>query len=139
MKRMVTGILILALVLSIGIATAYAAGPRRGRNYVDADQDGVWDFVGSQCNWQDANGDGICDNCGMRQGNCQQGSGRGLGYVDQDGDGVCDNCGMRQGSCQQDGGRGCGYVDQNGDGVCDNWTSGGCHNNGNGCRKGCRG
>lgn len=87
MKRVLTGILILILVLALCMATAYAVGPRRGRNYVDTDRDGVCDLAGSQCNWQDANGDGICDNCGRNPVGC-------LGYADQDGDGICDNCGM---------------------------------------------
>lgn len=81
MKRVLTGILILILVLALCMATAYAVGPRRGRNYVDTDRDGVCDLAGSQCNWQDANGDGICDNCGRNPVGC-------LGYADQDGDGI---------------------------------------------------
>ncbi len=130
MKRVLTGILILILVLALCMATAYAVGPRRGRNYVDTDRDGVRDLAGSQCNWQDANGDGICDNCGRNPVGC-------LGYADQDGDGICDNCGMAQGRCQQ---AGCpGYVDLDGDGVCDNRVaSRGCHNQGSGLRHGCR-
>lgn len=121
MKRVLTCILILALILALGMATAYAAGPRRGRS----DAAGTWGLTGRQCNWQDANGDGICDNCGMGRDHCQQGGCPGC--VDLDSDGVCDN----RGAC-----RGQGYVDLDGDGVCDNRTSG-CHGGGHG--KGCRG
>lgn len=126
MKRVLTGILILILVLALCMATAYAAGPRRGRS----DAAGTWGLTGRQWNWQDANGDGICDNCGRNPVGC-------LGYADQDGDGICDNCGMAQGRCQQ---TGCpGYVDLDGDGVCDNRVaSRGCHNQGSGLRHGCR-
>lgn len=123
MKRVLSGILILALILALGMATAYAAGPRRGRSGAA----GTWGLTGRQCNWQDANGDGICDNCDRSAVGCS-------GYVDQDGDGICDNCGMGRDHCQQDG---CpGYVDQDGDGVCDNRMSG-CHGGGHG--KGYRG
>lgn len=127
MKRVLTCILILALILALGMATAYAAGPRRGRS----DAAGTWGLTGRQWNWQDANGDGICDNCGRNAVGCS-------GYADQDGDGICDNCGMAQGRCQQ---AGCpGYVDLDGDGVCDNRVvaSRGCHNQGSGLRHGCR-
>ena len=138
-----TCILILALILALGMATAYAAGPRRGRS----DAAGTWGLTGRQCNWQDANGDGICDNCDRSAVGCS-------GYADQDGDGICDNCGMGRDHCQQGGCPGCvdldsdgvcdnrgacrgqGYVDLDGDGVCDNRTSG-CHGGGHG--KGCRG
>lgn len=153
MKRGLIGALIVTMVLAAGVATAYAAGPGRGRNDVGANRAGICGLAGSQCNWQDANGDGICDNCGRNAVGCS-------GYADQDGDGVCDNCGMGRSHCQQggcpgyvdlDGDRVCdnrgiscrqgacrsqGYVDQDGDGVCDNRMSG-CHGGGHG--KGCRG
>ena len=71
MKRVLTCILILALILALGMATAYAAGPRRGRS----DAAGTWGLTGRQCNWQDANGDGVCDN---RTSGCH-GGGHGKG------------------------------------------------------------
>ena len=75
MKKMVMGTVSAALVLSLAVTGAFAAGNGRGRNYVDA------------------NGDGVCDNYG---------TGRGQYFVDADGDGVCDNC-TQQGLCPRDG------------------------------------
>ena len=63
MKKIRIAAIAAAVVLALGVTTAFAAG---GRNFVDAD------------------GDGICDN---------RGTGRGCWYVDADGDGVCDNYG----------------------------------------------
>ena len=54
--------------------------------YQDADGDGVCDNHGSNCNYVDTNGDGICDNHGA---NCN--------YVDANGDGICDNQGQGYG------------------------------------------
>ena len=66
MKKLMAGILTAAVVLSVGAASAFAAGHGQGRYFVDE------------------NGDGICDN---------QGSGCGRYFVDENGDGVCDNQG----------------------------------------------
>ena len=71
MKRVFTGILTAALAVLLCAATAFV----------------------------DADGDGICDNCGARHGHW---AGCGGGFVDADGDGVCD-------SFQSDQGRSCGY------------------------------
>lgn len=113
MKRVLTGIVATALVLSLGVTTAFAAGWGHGRNYVDADGDGVCDYYAGGRYFVDADGDGICDNC----------DGTGWHYVDTDGDGVCDYYG---------GGR--YFVDADGDGVCDNYAGGG-----RGAGRGCRG
>lgn len=83
MKRVLTGILTAALAVSLCAATAFAAGPRCGRYYVDADGDGVCDNIGSRCVYVDANGDGICDNYQSGQGRgCGRGGqcGRGNGF-----------------------------------------------------------
>lgn len=91
MKKIVTIIMAAALILSVGTTSAFAAG----RNYVDA------------------NSDGVCDNYGTRgNGN---GNGLGLGFVDEDGDGVCDNRGSGRGNGNGNGaGRGNGYGRQMG-------------------------
>lgn len=74
MKKIIAGILAAALVLSVGIVSAFAAGPDTGRNFVDADNDGVCDLMRSNCAYVDADGDGICGNygtgagCGFRGG-----------------------------------------------------------------------
>lgn len=118
MKRVLTGILTAVLAVSLCAATAFAAGPRCGRYYVDADGDGVCDNIGSRCVYVDADGDGICDNCGARHGHW---AGCG-GFVDADGDGVCDICGAKHGSCPA--GNGSAFVDEDHDGICDNFQSG---------------
>ena len=129
MKRVLTGILTAVLAVSLCAATAFAAGPRCGRYYVDADGDGVCDNIGSRCVYVDADGDGICDNCGgARHGHW---AGCGGAFVDADGDGVCDNCG----SYPWCGGVGGNFADADGDGICDNFQSG----QGRGCGRGGQG
>ena len=61
MKKLLIGAAVTALVLTVGFTTAFAAG---GRNYVDANGDGVCDNRGTYCQYMDANGDGVCDNYG---------------------------------------------------------------------------
>ena len=94
MKKVFSGVLAAAIVLSMCLATGFAAGPGCGRHFADADGDGVCDNAGSQCAYTDADGDGICDVCGAAH--AQPGG----NFVDADGDGICDN--YRSG-------RGCGY------------------------------
>lgn len=103
MKKIIAGILAAALVLSVGIVSAFAAGPDTGRNFVDADNDGVCDLMGSNCAYVDADGDGICDNYGTGAGRGAGGQGR--SFVDADGDGICGNYGTGAG-CGFRGGRG---------------------------------
>lgn len=155
MKRVLTGVVATALVLSVGVTSAFAAGRGYGRNYVDANKDGLCDnYVVGVCPFRDADGDGVCDNCDSYKVSssyevsslCQYG---GHNFVDANGDGVCDNCGINGGTgvCQYGGhnfvdadgdgvcdncnGGGRYYVDANGDGVCDNYASGG-HGHGGG-------
>lgn len=93
MKKVMTGILAAALVLTVGTTSAFAVGRRA--NYVDANGDGVCDNYGTGRGqgmyYVDANGDGVCDNYGT-------GRGQGMYYVDANGDGVCDNYGMGRGA-----------------------------------------
>ena len=80
MKKFAT-ILTMVLIFSVCSTTVISAGPRNGRNFVDADGDGICDNYGSNgC------GNGYCN--GNGNGYC---NGNGNGYVDADGDGVCDN------------------------------------------------
>ena len=118
MKK-IAATLTIALILSVFSTAVTAAGPGNGRNYVDADGNGVCDNAGSNGNgcgrrsgcgkgYVDADGNGICDNADSN------GNGCGKGYADTDGDGVCDNAGSNGNGC------GKGYADADGNGVCDN-------------------
>ena len=102
MKKMLSILLVSALALGLLVTGTLAASHWGGgscRNnslcYQDADGDGVCDNHGANCNYVDANGDGICDNHGA---NCN--------YVDANGDGVCDNQGQ---GCGQGLGNGQGH------------------------------
>lgn len=90
MKKLVTGIAALALAFSISTIDASAADSGRGRNFVDANNDGICDYcsVSASCEFVDADNDGICDNYSY---NSSKRKGRGRFYVDSDGDGICDN------------------------------------------------
>lgn len=65
-KKLLTGAAVMALVISVGSTTAFAAGGGRGRrrNFVDIDNDGVCDYYNTFCQFADSDGDGICDNYG---------------------------------------------------------------------------
>lgn len=102
MKKMLSILLVSALALGLLVTGTLAAGHWGGdscRNnslcYQDADGDGVCDNQGTNCSYVDANGDGVCDNHGT---NCN--------YVDANGDGVCDNQGQ---GCGQGLGNGQGH------------------------------
>ena len=70
-------------------AQKQAAANATGRNYVDKDNNGV------------------CDNLGTRSGN-----GRGANFVDKNGDGICDNRANAGNKCRN------GQGNQNGNGQC---------------------
>ena len=112
MKRLLTGMLAAALVLSLGVTSAFAAGRGGhhggGYNFVDGDGDGVCDNYGqATCRHTDADGDGVCDLCGIAPGSGICGCGG--NYADADGDGVCDNYGQRVRPMDGTGrGHGCG-------------------------------
>ena len=81
-----------ALLLSIGVTGAFAAGSGWGRHAnwsdscpaagascrYDADGDGLCDNRGAGANYVDANGDGVCDHGGGSR--CSLGRGMGRGY-----------------------------------------------------------
>ena len=46
MRKLLIGAIVIALVLTVGFTTAFAAG---GRNYVDTNGDGVCDNYGANC------------------------------------------------------------------------------------------
>ena len=49
MKKVISGVLAIVIALSVASASAFAACHRAGRNYVDANGDGVCDYAGSYC------------------------------------------------------------------------------------------
>lgn len=84
MKKLLTGIVAVTLIISLSGAMVFAAGGRRGRNYVDNNNDGVCDYYNTSCQFVDNDEDGICDNytvrtsqngSGYRRGHCR-GQGR---------------------------------------------------------------
>ena len=93
MKKVLSLLIAVALVLSIGVTSVFAASDMRGANYTDADNDGVCD----NC----TNG-GVClqDGTGRRAGRGR--TGQAAAFIDADGDGVCDNC-TNGGVCPQNG------------------------------------
>lgn len=99
MKRKSIGMLAaagaLALVIGTG-TTALAAGTGYGRNFSDANQNGVCDWAEDARRCADLDRDGICNYTGHR-------------YLDTDQDGVCDYAG---GVCQN----------RKGNGSCSNFT-----------------
>lgn len=118
MRKAFLEILAVVIVFSVGATSAFAAGSKAERNFVDVDGDGVCDLA-----------NGICDNFGVEYGR---------NYADADGDGICDHATTGQGYGQEDSIReGCSrnYVDANGDGICDNYSAG----QGRGSRNGFRG
>ena len=78
MKKVRTGILAAALLLSIGVTGAFAAGSGWGRH---ANWSDSCPAAGASCRY-DANGDGLCDNRGGvcdHGGGSRCGLGRGMG------------------------------------------------------------
>ena len=73
------------MVLSVGVISAFATESEYGRNFVDADKNGICDFAGDFCRYVDADHDGICDNRGTGQNGCAN------NFADADGDSICDN------------------------------------------------
>lgn len=94
MKKVFLGILAAAVILSMCATAAFAAGPGSGRYFTDAD------------------GDGVCDNCGICRRSSMDGTVCGRNFTDEDGDGVCDNYVPGQGQS----GYGCGSQGRHGNG-----------------------
>ena len=109
MRKTFVGVITAVMVLSIGATSAFAVGSGTGRNYADADGDGVCDRV---CSYVDTDNDGVCDNRDACSASAIAGTGHGRHFVDADGDGVCDHHAAghgggrerrnnRQGGCSQ--------------------------------------
>ena len=69
MKKILVVTLAVIMMMSIGTIGAFAMGYGGGRNYVDADGDGICDNAGNGRGYVDADGDGICDNAQYRETN----------------------------------------------------------------------
>ena len=98
---------ILALILVVVIATTvFAADAPRGKNFADADNNGICDNKTSNCPVSSSNciNNGVCDN-------------QGTGSCTENNDGICDN-------------RGNGYCTDSNDGICDNQGNGSCNSYG---------
>ena len=129
MKKIITAIAAAALVLTVGVTGALAAGPGWGRRAAGGGTSRY--HAQSVCRYVDADGNGVCDYCGANRAAC---TGGGQYFIDADGNGICDHCGRMDGSC----GTGRYYTDANGDGVCDHYAAGGGHHGqGRGAHRGC--
>ena len=96
MKKLWMGLAAVALVMSLGVTGALAAG-HHGRSSGAAGSN--YTCSGTCCaNFADTDGDGICDYHGTGCGTC---------FADSDGDGICDNYGTGLGA-QHHSGRGHG-------------------------------
>lgn len=110
MKKLLTGIVTAALVVTVITTSVFAASSGRGRNFTDANSDGVCDNAGTSCQYK--NGGNVC---GSRKGECKD-QNRADNFVDENNDGVCDNyTGECKGKNRAD-----NFIDENNDGICDN-------------------
>ncbi len=84
MKKLISMLIIVSLVVTIGATQVFAAGTGR-KNFVDQNQDGICDNQGQcQQNFVDDDKDGVCDNQPARNnrgcGNRSQGRHHGNGH-----------------------------------------------------------
>lgn len=105
MKKILLSTAAVALMLSVGITSAFAMHPGRGQRFVDG------------------NGDGICDSYSSHWSGCGQ------NFVDNNQDGICYYYGTG------DNGSGVNFVDTNQDGICDNMGTRGCGGAGRHCSR----
>lgn len=59
------GVLVATLAVSAGAAGVTAAETGPGRCFMDADNNGICDYVHGSCSYADVDEDGFCDNCGI--------------------------------------------------------------------------
>ena len=85
MKRVLLGILAGTMVLFVSVPGVLATWQGAGRNFADAERDGICDYAGTACRYADADGDGVCDWQSAHRGGCE------ACFVDDNGDGACDN------------------------------------------------
>lgn len=106
MKRWISSILVIMMLLPVLATTAFAHGHGHSTHhttshcttYKACKQEKT---CTDSCKYVDENGDNICDNCKNECADCGK-------TQDENGDGICDNCGK----CSH-------FLDEDGDGVCD--------------------
>ena len=100
MKKILT-VAMAVVMLGVGASAALAAGQGCGRGLSGVHHNGLCNQLHANCAYTDANGDGVCDNCGTGLGHCANGA----NFVDANGDGVCDNYGTsaQTQNCHHDG------------------------------------
>lgn len=64
MKKLFTGICAATLIFSLSVSSAFAAGPRCGRNNACKTPASITQACKAECNYVDDDNDGICDNQG---------------------------------------------------------------------------
>ena len=64
MKELFTGICAAALIFSLSVSSAFAAGPRCGRNNACKTPASITQACKAEFNYVDDDNDGICDNQG---------------------------------------------------------------------------
>lgn len=97
MKKAVITFMIMTALVSVGTISAIAAG---GENYIDADGNGVCDYVEDTF----PSASGSCALSGYSPASAStvfSQTVKGANYVDADNDGVCDN--YESGTCPRDG------------------------------------
>ncbi len=127
MGRRWMGLLLAMLVFSVGCLGVSAAGPwHKGGRHLRSVCHG---WTGEGCGgYADADGNGICDNCGALRSACHGWTGEECGgYADADGNGICDNCGALRSACH-------GYVGAGG--ASYNAPAEGRRHHGSGCGSG---
>ena len=83
-KKTLAGVLMVLMLLAAGSESAFAAGSGAGKNFTDANEDGICDYRDDGYRYSDADNDGICD---YRDAGCN--------YAYADNDGICDHAGSR--------------------------------------------
>lgn len=86
MKKLISGILMLALLLSLSTTSVLAAPPASRGRCLGVNTTRKCRFADSICQFIDSDDDGVCDNRALNN------------YIDANEDGICDN--YNQASCQ---------------------------------------
>ena len=69
MKKLLAAVLMSALLLNVGTISSFASGTGHHRNAAKTCRNNTYTCIQNDCSFTDADGDGICDNCGTQ--NCK--------------------------------------------------------------------